>query len=259
MIDDFERRLGNLVRSGYKISCCSYHLIGFDLILHMVLLGPWNAMNDSARIGSSAVESAVDRPCRRNRRHHLEIKLRLHRVNHQLTPRTAPNKQRTTYNNLPTTTFIPHFSRTVARYHIVLAMVRNTKFWAPLAALAALAPLVSADVKFTIPKAGTVLDAGTTITVQWEESKTEPLITDLLTYQLFLCWGSNDVFVSSPTARLGGLVSSRKTTDYLRRTAHLNLPRREPKSTLRRGTRRMAWSASRRVVTRRTHSMSLYF
>jgi hypothetical protein len=40
MIDDLERRLGNLVCSGYEISYCSYHLIGFDLILHIVLLVP---------------------------------------------------------------------------------------------------------------------------------------------------------------------------------------------------------------------------
>jgi hypothetical protein len=138
-------------------------------------------------------------------------------------------------------------------------MVRNTKFWAPLAALAALAPLVSADVEFTAPTAGATLDAGTTITVQWKESNTEPLITDLLTYQLFLCWGSNDVFVSSPTTRLDGLVSRCKTTDYVCRTALLNLRRREPKNTPIRETRRMAWSGSRWVVTRRTHSMSLYF
>jgi hypothetical protein len=92
-------------------------------------------------------------------------------------------------------------------------MVLNTKFWAPLVALTALAPLVSADVEFTLPKAGDLLDAGSTITVEWKESKTEPLLTDLLTYQLFLCWGGNDVFVSSLTARLDGLVLVRKTTD----------------------------------------------
>ncbi|KAF2791635.1 beta-1,6-glucan boisynthesis protein-like protein [Melanomma pulvis-pyrius CBS 109.77] len=71
-------------------------------------------------------------------------------------------------------------------------MVRNVKLWAPLAALAALAPLVSADVEFTAPKAGATFDGGTTITVQWQESKDTPLISALTTYQLFLCMGGND-------------------------------------------------------------------
>ena len=110
-------------------------------------------------------------------------------------------------------------------------MVLNSKLWAPLAALAALAPLVSADVEFTAPKAGATLDAGTTITVQWQESKTEPLITDFLTYQLFLCWGGNDVFVSPLTARLDGLILSHKMTDYVCRSALLTFWW-EPKHTL---------------------------
>jgi len=75
-------------------------------------------------------------------------------------------------------------------------MTCRTKLWAPFIALTALVPLVGADVEFTAPKAGSIFDGGTTITVQWQESNKEPLISELTTYQLFLCMGGNDVMVS---------------------------------------------------------------
>jgi hypothetical protein len=62
-----------------------------------------------------------------------------------------------------------------------------------LAALAALAPFVSAGVKFTSPAPGEKLKAGTAIDVEWEEGGTGPKLTDLLTYQLFLCAGGDGV------------------------------------------------------------------
>jgi len=71
-------------------------------------------------------------------------------------------------------------------------MARTMKLWAPLVVLASLATLVTADVKFKSPKAGDTLTGGTTLEVEWEESNDKPLISDLTTYQLFLCAGGND-------------------------------------------------------------------
>ena len=57
--------------------------------------------------------------------------------------------------------------------------------------VAALAPFASAAVKFTKPKAGATLTAGQAIEVTWEDSGDTPKLTDLLTYELFLCAGGN--------------------------------------------------------------------
>jgi hypothetical protein len=57
--------------------------------------------------------------------------------------------------------------------------------------LPALIPLVSADVKFTSPAAGSTLTGGGTLSVKWEDSGESPTIDDLLSYQLFLCAGGN--------------------------------------------------------------------
>lgn len=62
----------------------------------------------------------------------------------------------------------------------------------PLAALSALAPLASAGVSFTSPKAGATLTAGSAIEVNWAEGGDGPKLTELLTYELFLCAGGND-------------------------------------------------------------------
>ncbi|KAF2705541.1 hypothetical protein K504DRAFT_353450, partial [Pleomassaria siparia CBS 279.74] len=72
-----------------------------------------------------------------------------------------------------------------------------------LVALTALVPLVSADVEFTSPDAGAILEGGVAITVEWQESKDTPLITDLSTYQLFLCMGGNDAatMLTAPGAK----------------------------------------------------------
>ncbi|CAO2652834.1 Nn.00g022450.m01.CDS01 [Neocucurbitaria sp. VM-36] len=62
----------------------------------------------------------------------------------------------------------------------------------PLVALAALVPYVSAGVSFTKPKAGTKLTAGSAIDVEWEDGGDGPKLSELLSYELFLCAGGND-------------------------------------------------------------------
>lgn len=58
--------------------------------------------------------------------------------------------------------------------------------------LAAVAPHAFADVEFTTPSAGATEAGGQVLKVAWKESGTSPPISDLLTYQLFLCAGGND-------------------------------------------------------------------
>lgn len=62
----------------------------------------------------------------------------------------------------------------------------------PLAALSAVVPYVSAGVEFTSPKAGAKLTAGTAIDVKWQEGGEGPKLTELLTYELFLCAGGSE-------------------------------------------------------------------
>ncbi|KAH8729069.1 hypothetical protein GQ44DRAFT_701512 [Phaeosphaeriaceae sp. PMI808] len=66
-----------------------------------------------------------------------------------------------------------------------------TRLILTLAAATALAPLVGA-VKFSSPKAGATLTAGTAIEVKWDEGGDGPKMADLLTYELFLCAGGNN-------------------------------------------------------------------
>lgn len=54
-------------------------------------------------------------------------------------------------------------------------------------------PSVFGDVLFTSPAAGASVAAGTTVTVSWRDSAQAPLLIDLLSYQLFLYSGSNEV------------------------------------------------------------------
>ncbi|KAI9832692.1 MAG: hypothetical protein M1819_004278 [Sarea resinae] len=60
-----------------------------------------------------------------------------------------------------------------------------------LAFFAAVAPCVFADVKFTTPAAGAVLSPGT-LDIKWKDSGDAPSISDLKSYQLFLCAGGNE-------------------------------------------------------------------
>jgi hypothetical protein len=75
-------------------------------------------------------------------------------------------------------------------------MVR-TMLWAPLALLAALAPFASADVEFVWPKAGERATGGNAVVVEWKDSGEKPPLSEFTTYQLFLCAGGNDEFVSA--------------------------------------------------------------
>ena len=68
-----------------------------------------------------------------------------------------------------------------------------------LALLAAITPFTLADVEFTSPAAGATLTGGGSISIEWQDSGNAPSISDLTTYQLFLCAGGNDdtTFVST--------------------------------------------------------------
>jgi len=61
-----------------------------------------------------------------------------------------------------------------------------------LALLAAITPFALADIEFTSPAAGAKLTGGGSINIEWKESGNSPSISDLTTYQLFLCAGGND-------------------------------------------------------------------
>ncbi|KAI9737005.1 MAG: hypothetical protein M1834_000594 [Cirrosporium novae-zelandiae] len=62
--------------------------------------------------------------------------------------------------------------------------------------------------KITTPAAGASLTGGSTISIKWSDEGTAPSISDLSTYQLFLCAGSNDEFT-----QLATLVSSGDFSD----------------------------------------------
>ncbi|KAF2019257.1 hypothetical protein BU24DRAFT_418844 [Aaosphaeria arxii CBS 175.79] len=62
----------------------------------------------------------------------------------------------------------------------------------PLALLTALTTLVSADIQFTSPKAGSTIAGGTAVTIEWKDSGDGIAIADLTAYDLFLCAGGND-------------------------------------------------------------------
>jgi hypothetical protein len=62
----------------------------------------------------------------------------------------------------------------------------------PLPLLAALISTTFADVKFTSPIAGHSYTGGGTLSITWADSGVAPSISDLTTYQLFLCAGGND-------------------------------------------------------------------
>jgi hypothetical protein len=55
---------------------------------------------------------------------------------------------------------------------------------------AALLSLVHADVEVQLPKAGDTI-TGTQLEIQWQDSGNSPALTDLASYQLFLCAGGN--------------------------------------------------------------------
>lgn len=85
--------------------------------------------------------------------------------------------------------------------------------WAPLALFATLAPLVSADIQFTSPAAGTTLTGGSALVIEWKDSGESPALADLTTYELFLFAGGNEdaEMVSNRLLRIG----SQSSLEYL--------------------------------------------
>jgi hypothetical protein len=71
--------------------------------------------------------------------------------------------------------------------------------------LTALLPSVFADVKFTSPAGGETFTGGGSIKAAWTDSGDAPSISDLTTYQLFLCAGGNEegTYVRSSKPRDG--------------------------------------------------------
>lgn len=58
--------------------------------------------------------------------------------------------------------------------------------------LACTATRILADVKFTSPDAGGTEAGGAKVDVEWKDSGDDPKLSDLVSYQLFLCAGGND-------------------------------------------------------------------
>jgi hypothetical protein len=63
---------------------------------------------------------------------------------------------------------------------------------APLVACAALITLARAGIEFTKPEADDTLTAGQAISVAWKDGGGGPPLSDLTTFELFLCAGGND-------------------------------------------------------------------
>ena len=61
-----------------------------------------------------------------------------------------------------------------------------------LVLLASVAPYAFADVQFTSPSAGASAVGGQLLQIAWKESGTAPPISELQSYQLFLCAGGNE-------------------------------------------------------------------
>lgn len=91
----------------------------------------------------------------------------------------------------------------VARYRFHRLTMR--RLLASLVLCATFAALAQAGIEFTKPKAGDTLTAGTALGVQWQEGGDGPSLSDLTTYELFLCAGGNDAgtFVSQGRACKG--------------------------------------------------------
>lgn len=82
-----------------------------------------------------------------------------------------------------------------------------------LVLLLASVPSALGDVLFTSPAAGASVAGGTIVTVSWKDSGDAPALADLVSYQLFLYSGSNEVpqqlvalAVDTPTFTAGSSV-----------------------------------------------------
>lgn len=82
--------------------------------------------------------------------------------------------------------------------------------------LVAVAPYALADVTFTSPSAGAILQGGSVIKVQWKDSGTSPPVSDLQAYQLFLCAGGNEAtsFVRGLQSDVNSLMLVRRWLIY---------------------------------------------
>ncbi|CAF9934144.1 MAG: hypothetical protein ALECFALPRED_005863 [Alectoria fallacina] len=76
--------------------------------------------------------------------------------------------------------------------------------------LAAVAPHAFADVEFTSPSAGATAVGGQLLQIAWKDSGTSPPITELQSFQLFLCAGGNDAgsFIQLTSLVTNGVFSS---------------------------------------------------
>ncbi|TID23777.1 beta-1-6-glucan boisynthesis protein-like protein [Venturia nashicola] len=81
--------------------------------------------------------------------------------------------------------------------------------------LTSILPSVHADVKFTSPAGGETFTGGGSIKAAWTDSGTAPSISDLTTYQLFLCAGGNDptAFIQLASITEKGLFANGNTAE----------------------------------------------
>ncbi|CAF9917451.1 hypothetical protein IMSHALPRED_003584 [Imshaugia aleurites] len=79
-----------------------------------------------------------------------------------------------------------------------------------LVLLAAVAPYAFADVEFTSPAAGATAVGGQLLQISWKDSGTSPPISELQSFQLFLCAGGNDAgsFIQLTSLVTNGVFSS---------------------------------------------------
>ncbi|KAF2091626.1 hypothetical protein K490DRAFT_70429 [Saccharata proteae CBS 121410] len=95
-----------------------------------------------------------------------------------------------------------------------------------LAYFLAFVPFALADVSFTSPAAGAPV-AGLTITTDWTDDGTSPLISDLKTYELFLCTGGNspdEIVQVAPIEAAGDFATGNTASAAIAATLGGNLP-----------------------------------
>lgn len=73
------------------------------------------------------------------------------------------------------------------------------RFLRPLSFILPLVSIAVADVEFTAPAFGSILEGGHVITAHWKESGELPKISQLLEYDIHLCAGgdTSDSYVSA--------------------------------------------------------------
>jgi hypothetical protein len=76
-------------------------------------------------------------------------------------------------------------------------MRSSSLFTAALAAFSIIG-LATADVEITSPTSGTEWQGGTTVTMTWKDNGNSPSLSAFSTYNVYLCWGSNDTPVRNP-------------------------------------------------------------